>query len=95
MKKLNWIFIICLLFGCGPSAPAPDLFGLPVPYHVGKKPATVVARDMNSDGYADVLVPNSASNTLSYLEGVGDGTFKAASLPIWARCVMETKLARP
>ena len=31
---------------------------------------------MNQDGFPDILVCNSASNTLSYFEAIGDGTFK-------------------
>ena len=31
---------------------------------------------MNMDGFPDILVSNSGSNTLSYFEAIGDGTFK-------------------
>ena len=65
-----------LVFGCGPSAEAPDMFALPVVYNVGKKPAAIKAHDMNDDGYHDLLVANSGEDTLSYLEGLGDGMFK-------------------
>ena len=54
----------------------PDLFALPVTYMVGEKPEVVLARDMNNDEYPDILVVNSASRSLTYLEGIGDGTFK-------------------
>ena len=67
----TWIF-----FGCGTSQPAPDIFALPVSYMVGKKPEVVVAHDMNNDEFPDLLVVNSAGNSLSYFEGLGDGTFK-------------------
>ena len=66
------------LAGCGQSQPSPDLFALPVTYKVGKKPEVVLARDMNNDEFPDLLVVNSAGNSLTYLEGVGDGTFKSA-----------------
>ena len=67
----TWIF-----FGCGASQPAPDIFALPVSYMVGKKPEVVIAHDMNNDEFPDLLVVNSAGNSLSYFEGLGDGTFK-------------------
>jgi hypothetical protein len=72
------IFILgtLLLFGCGQSQPSPDLFALPVSYMVGKKPEVVLAHDMNNDEFPDLLVVNSGSNSLNFLEGIGDGTFK-------------------
>ena len=70
------VFSVLFLFACGQSKPAPDLFSLPVTYKVGKKPAELKARDMNQDGFPDILVCNSASNTLNYFEAIGDGTFK-------------------
>ena len=33
---------------------------------------------MNLDGFPDILVSNAGSNTLSYFEAIGDGTFKTA-----------------
>ncbi|MCH8158169.1 MAG: VCBS repeat-containing protein [Nitrospinae bacterium] len=67
---------IVFLAACGQSAPAPDLFALPVTYMVGKKPAALKAHDMNNDGFPDILVCNSASNTLNFFEAIGDGSFK-------------------
>jgi hypothetical protein len=75
-KISAFLLALVALSGCGEGPPAPDLFSLPVAYSVGKKPAAIVAQDMNADGYPDLLVANSASNTLNYLEGLGDGTFK-------------------
>ena len=76
----RWILLglsITLAAGCdNPNVVDPDPFGLPVMYKVGKKPATVVARDMNNDEFPDILVPNSDTNDLYYFEGNGDGTFK-------------------
>jgi hypothetical protein len=78
-------FFITLLWGtaatlllntCGQSRSAPDIFALPVTYMVGKKPAALKARDMNNDGFPDILVCNSESNTLNFFEALGDGTFK-------------------
>ncbi len=65
-----------LLSGCGQSQPSPDLFALPVSYMVGKKPEVVLAHDMNNDEFPDLLVVNSGDNSLNFLEGLGDGTFK-------------------
>ena len=48
--KLMTILLVCFLFACVQSEPAPDLFSLPVSYKVGKKPDEIKARDMNRDG---------------------------------------------
>ena len=74
--KISLLFLLVLLMACGERLVAPDIFALPITYHVGKKPSTVKAGDMNDDGYPDLLVANSGDNTLNYLEGLGDGTFK-------------------
>ncbi|MFQ5450900.1 MAG: FG-GAP repeat domain-containing protein [Nitrospinaceae bacterium] len=76
VKKHFLIVLLGMVLGCGLEKPAPDLFELPVTYPVGKKPAAVIAYDMNRDGYHDLLVTNSGDNTLNYLEGIGNGTFK-------------------
>ncbi|SVB65526.1 uncharacterized protein METZ01_LOCUS218380, partial [marine metagenome] len=69
--------LIALFFSsCTQSEPAPDLFSLPTIYKVGKKPDELRARDMNLDGFPDILVSNAGSDTLSYFEAIGDGTFK-------------------
>ena len=69
----TWMFL-----GCGQSQPSPDIFALPVSYMVGKKPEVVMAHDMNNDEFPDLIVVNSAGNSLSYFEGIGNGTFKDA-----------------
>ena len=76
IKFLVSLLVALFLSGCIESQPSPDLFALPVTYIVGKKPEVVIARDMNNDEFPDLLVVNSASNSLNYLEGIGDGTFK-------------------
>ena len=76
IKFLVSLLVTLFLSGCLESQPSPDLFALPVTYNVGKKPEVVIARDMNNDEFPDLLVVNSASNSLNYLEGIGDGTFK-------------------
>ena len=76
--KLFLGFTIALFFSsCVQSEPAPDLFSLPNIYKVGKKPDELRSRDMNLDGFPDILVSNAGSNTLSYFEAIGDGTFKS------------------
>jgi len=77
IKILVSLLVALFLSGCGSSQPSPDLFALPVTYMVGKKPEVVLARDMNNDEFPDLLVVNSAGNSLNYLEGIGDGTFKS------------------
>lgn len=44
---------------------------------VGRGPFAIVAADLNRDGMADLVVANSAVNTISVLTGHGDGTFDA------------------
>ncbi|KMP11323.1 hypothetical protein UR09_03475 [Candidatus Nitromaritima sp. SCGC AAA799-A02] len=78
LKLCPGIAVFLFLAACSPSGPAPDLFALPVTYSVGKKPAALKARDMNNDGFPDILVCNSGSNTLNFFEALGDGTFKTA-----------------
>lgn len=71
------LLVIGILAGCFPEEKrGPDLFNIPVTYPVGKKPSTVVAQDMNGDGYPDILVPSSEDHTIHYYEGTGNGSFK-------------------
>lgn len=76
-RMLFGLVTVLLLSACSENVPPPDLFFMPVTYRVGKKPAELKARDMNHDGFPDILVCNSGSDTLSYFEAIGDGTFKA------------------
>ncbi|MDP6656872.1 MAG: VCBS repeat-containing protein [Nitrospinaceae bacterium] len=76
LKIFLGFIMALLLVACDQNEPAPDLFSLPTNYAVGKKPAELKARDMNLDGFPDILVCNSGSDTLSYFEATGDGTFK-------------------
>ena len=77
-KPIILILVVWFLSGCGQSQPSPDMFALPVSYMVGKKPEVVRAHDMNNDEFPDLIVVNSAGNSLSYFEGMGNGTFKEA-----------------
>ena len=76
IKTLVFLLGALLLSGCVQSQLSPDLFALPVSYMVGKKPEVVLAHDMNNDEFPDLLVVNSGDNSLNFLEGIGDGTFK-------------------
>ena len=74
-----FLMAMVLIAGCDREERSdPEPFGLPVAYPLGKKPATVIAGDMNGDEFPDIMVPNSASDNLYYYEGQGDGTFKPA-----------------
>ncbi len=77
-KSFTLFLSTWMLLSCGSSQPSPDIFALPVSYIVGKKPEVVRAHDMNNDEFPDLIVVNSAGNSLSYFEGIGDGTFKVA-----------------
>jgi len=47
----------------------------PVTLQVGHAPVSLTIADVNLDGNADVVVANSADNTVSVIRGYGDGTF--------------------
>ncbi len=76
LRILHGCLLLAVAGGCGDGRAAPELFTLPVVYKVGKKPAALIAHDMNNDGYHDLLVTNSGEDTFNYLEGLGNGTFK-------------------
>ncbi|WP_020470431.1 FG-GAP repeat domain-containing protein [Zavarzinella formosa] len=48
----------------------------------GQTPAAIVVADLNGDGFQDIVTANSqfANNSVSFLPGVGDGTFGTASV---------------
>jgi len=54
----------------------PDLFYLFAHYPVGRNPTSVTTADFNHDGVTDVVTTNIGNNTLSFLFGNGDGSFK-------------------
>jgi hypothetical protein len=58
--------------GLGPVWAAPGF------YSVGAGPHSIRAGDLNDDGRLDLAVANDASNTISVLLGLGNGTFAAA-----------------
>ena len=57
------------------GSPAELLQG-PVRYATAGHPVAVGAGDFNVDGNLDLVAPNSISNALSVLYGIGDGTFR-------------------
>lgn len=54
----------------------PDLFYLFAHYEVGKNPTTITTADFNQDGITDLVTTNIGNNTLSFLRGNGDGSFR-------------------
>lgn len=67
-----------LMAGCpsGQRYDPPDLFYLYAHYEVGKNPTTVTTADFNRDGVTDLLTTNIGNNSLSFLVGNGDGSFR-------------------
>jgi len=68
--------LVVIQASCVDNTPPPDIFQLPMTYKVGKKPSALFSEDLNNDGFPDLMVANSASDTLSFFAGNGDGTFK-------------------
>lgn len=61
------------------------------PVSPGVEPQGIVAADFNSDGIIDLATANSASNDVSILLGVGDGTFgTAVDFPVQTFPVLAT-----
>ncbi|TAK07289.1 VCBS repeat-containing protein, partial [bacterium] len=64
--------------GLGGFTPAPGS-----PFGVGTGPASVAVGDFNGDGFQDLAVANSGSNTVYILLGNGTGSFIAgANFPV-------------
>lgn len=69
----------CTATGCPSSSPKydpPDLFYLFAHYDVGKNPTSVTTADFNQDGITDLITTNIGNNSLSFLMGNGDGSFR-------------------
>lgn len=62
---------VSILFGNGDGT-----FQGGVPYATGNGPNTVVAADLNGDGFQDLTVVNSGDGNIGVLLGNGDGTFQ-------------------
>ena len=64
-------------------------FQTPASYGVGQAAESVITGDFNGDGFPDLVVGNTGSNSLSLLPGNGDGTFQPAkAIPgYWALTV--------
>lgn len=54
----------------------PDLFYLFAHYNVGKNPTSVTTADFDMDGNTDIVTTNIGNNSLSFLMGNGDGSFR-------------------
>lgn len=70
----------CVVLGLAACGEQPEVrhfepFALPSSYIVGKKPAALLAHDMNNDGFPDLLVPNTGNNNIHYFQSHGNGAF--------------------
>ncbi|TSC31749.1 DUF4215 domain-containing protein [Corallococcus sp. Z5C101001] len=66
---------VSVLFGSGAgSFGAPTFIGIP---NTGGAQSTIACRDLNSDGFSDIVVTSPASARLSVLINQGDGSFAA------------------
>ncbi|MFO1513977.1 MAG: VCBS repeat-containing protein [Verrucomicrobiota bacterium] len=67
---------------CAPALHATEItFANPVAYAVGKRPTSVLARDVNCDGMIDLITLNTVFDTISILTNAGNGTFVLAVAP--------------
>jgi len=89
-RFLFLIFLVVLSVGCFKQDPPPENpFRRPINYEVGKSPSHVLSVDLNQDGWLDLVVANTQSDTLSILIGKNDGSFpetrtiKIGSRPRW------------
>lgn len=82
-SRRAWLLagVLVGLTGCPSGSPQynpPDLFYLFAHYEVGKNPTSITTADFNHDGITDLLTTNIGNNTLSFLQGIGDGSFREA-----------------
>ncbi len=68
LNPYQWIFTIEVLPGSG-------VFDEVANYTSRYSPWSVASSDFNSDSYADLVITNAASSSVTVLLGVGDGTF--------------------
>jgi uncharacterized protein (TIGR03437 family) len=69
--------VVYVLFGRGDGTFSGNLPQISIP--VGKSPSNLTIADINNDTFSDIVVTNSADNTISVVRGNGDGTFIPAS----------------
>lgn len=89
-RLLFFLFIITLSSGCFKQDPPPENpFRRPINYPVGESPSHIISTDLTQDGWLDLVVANTQSNTISILTGKNDGSFpdsytmKVGSRPRW------------
>ncbi len=62
-------------------------------YGVGEAPQTVIAGDLNGDGFPELVTANLADGTLSILFNNGDGTFATPFTPVGIGPVRDVAIA--
>lgn len=81
MGKQATLLILSLITAYSLRIHAAVSFANPVPYTVGKDPDWVAARDVNGDGWVDLIVLEMRYRSISVLTNSGAGLFVAAPRP--------------
>src|SRR5262245_16800017 len=80
--------LLIALVSAREARPAPLFTASYISYDTGGRPFGVATADLNHDGFADFVVSNQVTNSLTVLLGAGDGTvvargdFAAGNSPI-------------
>jgi hypothetical protein len=90
-KRFFFLFFVLVLSpGCFKLDPPPENpFRRPINYAVEESPSHIIATDLNQNGWLDLVVANTQSDTISILTGKNDGSFsntrtmKVGSRPRW------------
>jgi len=67
----GWCLAMACALGCTkvPADQGPPVFELPMQYHVGLNPTSILTADLNGDGRPDLITTNLNSNNVSILLG--------------------------
>jgi hypothetical protein len=67
----GWCLAVACALGCTkvPADQGPPVFELPMQYHVGLNPTSILTADLNGDGRPDLITTNLNSNNVSILLG--------------------------
>src|ERR1700694_386601 len=77
IRKRFFLLMLCVIAAAVPSADAQN-YAPGVNYATQVQPRAIVEADFNGDGKSDLIVGNSGSNTLSFFQGNGNGSFTLA-----------------